>query len=120
MRIIILIFIISILSLYVYVNRKKVQYVRYSQSSSASYDVYLKDNDFYKTNNLKENIQNYGRMFTNDNGENVLSVHLYEKEASTLIMLFSVFISSVTEIEHDYFAELEERYNDRRAAAEAD
>lgn len=72
------------------------------------------------SNNLKENIQNYGRMFTNDNGENVLSVHLYEKEASTLIMLFSVFISSVTEIEHDYFAELEERYNDRRAAAEAD
>lgn len=70
--------------------------------------------------NLRENIQNYGRMFTAENGEKTLSLHLYEKEASSLIMLFSVFIGSVTDIEHDYFSELEDRINSRRVIVDSE
>lgn len=51
------IFAISILSFYMYLSRRRVEYVRYDENSTVKYNVHLKDNEFYKTKNIEENNQ---------------------------------------------------------------
>lgn len=54
---IIFIFVISILSLIIYLTRRHVQYVKYNENSNVEYNVYLKNNEFYKEESLKANNQ---------------------------------------------------------------
>ncbi len=54
---IVFIFVLSILSLIIYLTRRHVQYVKYNESSNVDYQVYLKNNEFYNVDSLGSNNQ---------------------------------------------------------------
>ncbi len=51
------IFIVSLFFLLLYINKSHVQYVKYSESSTVDYDVYLKENDFFDNKVMPKNNQ---------------------------------------------------------------
>lgn len=51
---------------------------------------------------LKKAITNYSRIFVSD-GEEMIAFHLFNKEAATIIKLFSIYISAVQEMPEQYF-----------------
>ena len=57
LSIIVFVFIISLLCLIIYINKRKVQYVKYDEQSNIDYEVFIKSNEFYEKNNLEENNQ---------------------------------------------------------------
>ena len=57
LSIIVFVFIISLLCLIIYFNKRKVQYVNYNEQSDIDYKVYLKSNEFYEKNNLEKDNQ---------------------------------------------------------------
>lgn len=54
---------------------------------------------------LKEAITNYSRIFVSD-GEEMIAFHLYNREAATIIKLFSIYISAVQEMPEQYFDQI--------------
>ena len=52
-----IIFVLSLLFLFIYINKRKVEYVKYNENSIVNYKVYLKDNEFYKVNIVEEDNQ---------------------------------------------------------------
>jgi hypothetical protein len=54
---------------------------------------------------LKKAITNYSRVFVSD-GEEMIAFHLYNREAATIIKLFSIYISAVQEMPEQYFDEI--------------
>ena len=51
---------------------------------------------------LRKAITNYSRMFES-NGEEKIAFHLFNKEAATLIKLFSIYVSAIQEMPEQYF-----------------
>lgn len=51
---------------------------------------------------LKKAITNYSRIFVSD-GEDMIAFHLFNKEAATIIKLFSIYIAAVQEMPEQYF-----------------
>lgn len=51
---------------------------------------------------LKKAITNYSRVFVSD-GEEMIAFHLYNREAATIIKLFSIYVSAVQEMPEQYF-----------------
>lgn len=54
---------------------------------------------------LKRKIMLHGRTF-NDRGEEKVSLYFYEEEASTLILLTSVFVLAFGNSTNDYYAQI--------------
>ncbi len=54
---------------------------------------------------LKKTITNYSRAFVSD-GEEQIAFHLYNREAATIIKLFSIYISAVQEFPEQFFDEI--------------
>ena len=55
--VIVIVFIISLAFLFVYIDKNKVQYVKYKEVSDVLYDVYLKNNNFFDTNTVEKDNQ---------------------------------------------------------------
>ena len=56
---------------------------------------------------LKKAITNYSRIFVSD-GEDMIAFHLFNKEAATIIKLFSIYIAAVQEMPEQYFDQIVE------------
>lgn len=56
---------------------------------------------------LKKAVTNYSRMFVSD-GEEMIVFHLFNKEAATIIKLFSIYIAAVQEMPEQYFDQIVE------------
>ncbi len=56
---------------------------------------------------LKKSITNYSRIFVSD-GEDMIAFHLFNKEAATIIKLFSIYIAAVQEMPEQYFDQIVE------------
>ena len=56
---------------------------------------------------LKKAITNYSRIFVSD-GEDMIAFHLFNKEAATIIKLFSIYIAAVQEMPEEYFDQIVE------------
>jgi len=54
---------------------------------------------------LKKAIKNYSRTFVSE-GEEKIAFHLFNKEAATVIKLFSIYISAVQKMPEQYFDEV--------------
>ena len=54
---------------------------------------------------IKKAITNYSRIFVSD-GEEMIAFHLYNREAATIIKLFSIYISAVQEMPEQYFDQI--------------
>ena len=52
-----IIFALSFYTLFYYFNKSRVEYIKYSENSSAKYNVHLKENEFYKEDTLNEDNQ---------------------------------------------------------------
>ena len=61
---------------------------------------------------LKKAITNYSRIFVSD-GEEMIAFHLYNKEAATIIKLFSIYIAAVQEMPEQYFDKIIEAIMNR-------
>ena len=56
---------------------------------------------------IKKAITNYSRIFVSD-GEEMIAFHLFNKEAATIIKLFSIYIAAVQEMPEEYFDQIVE------------
>ncbi len=56
---------------------------------------------------LRKAIENYSRAFVSD-GEEKIAFHLYNKEAATIIKLFSIYISAIQDMPEQYFDSITE------------
>ena len=56
---------------------------------------------------IKKAITNYSRIFVSD-GEEMIAFHLFNKEAATIIKLFSIYIAAVQEMPEQYFDQIVE------------
>ena len=56
---------------------------------------------------IKKAITNYSRIFVSD-GEEKIAFHLFNKEAATIIKLFSIYIAAVQEMPEEYFDQIVE------------
>ena len=56
---------------------------------------------------IKKAITNYSRIFVSD-GEDMIAFHLFNKEAATIIKLFSIYIAAVQEMPEQYFDQIVE------------
>ena len=56
---------------------------------------------------IKKAITNYSRIFVSD-GEEMIAFHLFNKEAATIIKLFSIYIAAVQEMPEEYFEQIVE------------
>ena len=56
---------------------------------------------------IKKAITNYSRIFVSD-GEEMIAFHLVNKEAATIIKLFSIYIAAVQEMPEEYFDQIVE------------
>lgn len=56
---------------------------------------------------IKKAIINYSRIFVSD-GEEMIAFHLFNKEAATIIKLFSIYIAAVQEMPEEYFDQIVE------------
>lgn len=56
---------------------------------------------------IKNAITNYSRIFVSD-GEEMIAFHLFNKEAATIIKLFSIYIAAVQEMPEEYFDQIVE------------
>ena len=54
---------------------------------------------------IKKAITNYSRIFVSD-GEEMIAFHLFNKEAATIIKLFSIYIAAVQEMPEEYFDQI--------------
>lgn len=61
---------------------------------------------------LKKAITNYSRVFVSD-GEEMIAFHLYNREAATIIKLFSIYVSAVQEMPEQYFDRIVEAIMNR-------
>ncbi|SFX43379.1 hypothetical protein [Ruminococcus sp. XPD3002] len=61
---------------------------------------------------LKKAITNYSRIFVSD-GEEMIAFHLFNKEAATIIKLFSIYIAAVQEMPEQYFDKIIETIMNR-------
>ena len=52
-----IIFVLALVFLCIYVDRRKVEYVKYDENSSATYKVHLKENSYYKDKVVDANNQ---------------------------------------------------------------
>ncbi|NLC47838.1 MAG: DUF5305 domain-containing protein [Tenericutes bacterium] len=57
LKLLFLVLIILLISLYIYSNNKKVAFFSYNENSQVDYLVYLKENDYYETNFLPKGMQ---------------------------------------------------------------
>ena len=90
-----IIFVLSLFTLVVYINKRQVQYVKYNENSHVNYKVYLKDNSFYKDNIIDANNQYISELIDHVNAEFRHSIALeksdlkyaysYRIEASALV-----------------------------------
>ncbi len=62
---------------------------------------------------LKKAITNYSRIFVSE-GEEMIAFHLFNKEAATIIKLFSIYISAVQEMPEQYFDQIVEGILNRK------
>ena len=56
---------------------------------------------------IKKAITNDSRIFVSD-GEEMIAFHLFNKEAATIIKLFSIYIAAVQEMPEEYFDQIVE------------
>ena len=56
---------------------------------------------------IKKAITNYSRIFVSD-GVEMIAFHLFNKEAATIIKLFSIYIAAVQEMPEEYFDQIVE------------
>ena len=56
---------------------------------------------------IKKAITNYSRIFVSD-GEEMIAFHHFNKEAATIIKLFSISIAAVQEMPEEYFDQIVE------------
>ena len=77
---IVVIFIISLAFLIIYLNDNKYQYVKYNEKSDVDYSVSLKDNKFYKEDQLKENNQYISELIDYINAHFKYNLNIEKKD----------------------------------------
>ena len=84
-------FVLSLSFLFIYVTGKKLRYVKYSEDSHVNYEVYLKNNSFYKEKTIDENNQYISELI---NYINAQFEHTISLERNDLNYNYSYYIEA--------------------------